>query len=59
MMVMVMVIAEILLIELLMEELLLKSFRMLGDAFADQLVVEIVKYRFKDRDPGKQTFAIF
>jgi glycyl-tRNA synthetase beta chain len=30
---------------------------MLGEAFADQLVAEIVRYRLKDRDPRKQTFA--
>lgn len=46
-----------LLVELLTEELPPKSLRMLGDAFADQLVAEIVKYRLKDRVPGKQTFA--
>jgi glycyl-tRNA synthetase beta chain len=46
-----------LLVELLTEELPPKSLRMLGDAFADQLVVEIVKHRLKDRDPRKQTFT--
>ena len=44
-------------VELLTEELPPKSLRMLGDAFADQLVAEIVKYRLKDHVPGKQTFA--
>lgn len=46
-----------LLVELLTEELPPKSLRMLGDAFADQLVAEIVKYRLNDRVPGKQPFA--
>ena len=49
--------SESLLVELLTEELPPKSLRMLGDAFADQLVAEIVKHRLKDRDPRKQTFA--
>jgi glycyl-tRNA synthetase beta chain len=46
-----------LLVELLTEELPPKSLRMLGDAFADQLVSEIVKHRLKDGDPRKQTFT--
>ena len=46
-----------LLVELLTEELPPKSLRMLGNAFADRLAAEIVKYRLKDRDPRKQTFA--
>jgi len=46
-----------LLVELLTEELPPKSLRALGDAFADQLVAEIVRYRLKDRVPGKRTFA--
>ncbi len=46
-----------LLVELLTEELPPKSLRMLADAFADQLVAEIVRHRLKDRVPRKQTFA--
>jgi len=46
-----------LLVELLTEELPPKSLRVLGDAFADQLVSEIVKHRLKDRDPRQQTFT--
>ncbi len=46
-----------LLVELLTEELPPKSLRMLGDAFADLIVSEIVKHRLKDRDPRKQMFA--
>jgi len=48
---------DTLLVELLTEELPPKSLRMLGDAFADQLVAEIVKHRLKDRIPTKQVFA--
>jgi len=48
---------DTLLFELLTEELPPKSLRMLGDAFADQLVSEIVKHRLKDRIPSKQVFA--
>lgn len=48
---------ETLLVELLTEELPPKSLRMLGDAFADQLVAEIVRHRLKDRIPRKETFA--
>jgi glycyl-tRNA synthetase beta chain len=46
-----------LLVELLTEELPPKSLWMLGAAFADQLVAEIVKHRLKDRDPRNQVFA--
>ncbi|TMG76486.1 MAG: glycine--tRNA ligase subunit beta, partial [Betaproteobacteria bacterium] len=46
-----------LLVELLTEELPPKSLRLLGEAFAEQLVVEIVRHRLKDRDPSKQVFA--
>jgi glycyl-tRNA synthetase beta chain len=46
-----------LLVELLTEELPPKSLRVLGEAFAEQLVVEIVRHRLKERDPSKQVFA--
>jgi glycyl-tRNA synthetase beta chain len=46
-----------LLVELLTEELPPKSLRRLADAFADQVVSELIKYRLKDRDPSHRTFA--
>jgi glycyl-tRNA synthetase beta chain len=46
-----------LLVELLTEELPPKSLRKLGEAFADQLVAEIVRHRLKSRDSKKHTFA--
>jgi glycyl-tRNA synthetase beta chain len=46
-----------LLVELLTEELPPKSLRLLGEAFAEQLVAEIVRHRLKDRVPSKQEFA--
>jgi glycyl-tRNA synthetase beta chain len=46
-----------LLVELLTEELPPKTLRKLGEAFADQLVAEIVRHRLKLRDPQKRTFA--
>jgi glycyl-tRNA synthetase beta chain len=46
-----------LLVELLTEELPPKTLRKLGEAFADQLVAEIVRHRLKLRDPKKRTFA--
>jgi glycyl-tRNA synthetase beta chain len=49
--------AASLLVELLTEELPPKSLRLLGEAFAEQLVAEIVRHRLKDRVPSKQVFA--
>ena len=46
-----------LLVELLTEELPPKSLRVLGEAFAEQLVTEIVRHRLKDRVPTKEVFA--
>ena len=46
-----------LLVELQTEELPPKSLQRLGEAFADQIVAEIVRHRFKTRDPSKQVFA--
>src|SRR5439155_237455 len=46
-----------LLVELLTEELPAKSLRVLGEAFAEQLVAEIVRHRLKDRVASKQQFA--
>ena len=46
-----------LLVELQTEELPPKSLRLLGEAFAEQLVAEIVRHRLKDHDPSKQVFA--
>ena len=46
-----------LLVELLTEELPPKSLRVLGEAFAEQLVAEIVRHRLKDRVASKQQFA--
>ncbi|PYO45974.1 MAG: glycine--tRNA ligase subunit beta, partial [Gemmatimonadetes bacterium] len=46
-----------LLVELLTEELPPKSLRLLGEAFAEQLVAEIVRHRLKDRVPAKEVFA--
>lgn len=46
-----------LLIELQTEELPPKSLQKLGDAFADQVVAEIVRNRLKTRDPKKRVFA--
>jgi glycyl-tRNA synthetase beta chain len=46
-----------LLVELLTEELPPKSLRKLSEAFANQLVEEIVRHRFKTHDPRKQVFA--
>ncbi|MEA3194107.1 MAG: glycyl-tRNA synthetase beta chain [Betaproteobacteria bacterium] len=46
-----------LLIELLTEELPPKSLVRLQDAFANELVAEIVRHRLKDRDPKKKAFA--
>jgi len=46
-----------LLVELLTEELPPKSLRALGEAFAEQLVTEIVRHRLKDRVPTKEVFA--
>jgi len=46
-----------LLVELQTEELPPTSLRLLGEAFAEQLVAEIVRHRLKDHDPSKQVFA--
>ncbi len=46
-----------LLVELLTEELPPKSLRRLADAFAEQVVSEIIKHRLKDHDPRHRTFA--
>jgi len=46
-----------LLVELLTEELPPKTLRKLGEAFADQLVAEIVRHKLKIRDAKKHTFA--
>ena len=46
-----------LLVELLTEELPPKSLRRLADAFADQVVSELIKHRLKDRNPAHHTFA--
>jgi glycyl-tRNA synthetase beta chain len=46
-----------LLVELLTEELPPKPLRLLGEAFAEQLVAEIVRHRLKDRVASKQQFA--
>jgi len=46
-----------LLVELLTEELPPKSLQKLSEAFADQIVAEIVRHRLKTRDPKKQVFA--
>ena len=46
-----------LLVELLTEELPPKSLQVLGEAFAEQLVAEIVRHRLKDRVASKQQFA--
>jgi glycyl-tRNA synthetase beta chain len=46
-----------LLVELLTEELPPKSLRALSEAFADQVVAEVVRHRLKTRDPKKQVFA--
>jgi len=46
-----------LLVELLTEELPPKSLRVLGEAFAEQLVTEIVRHRLEDRVPTKEVFA--
>ncbi|TMH38403.1 MAG: glycine--tRNA ligase subunit beta [Betaproteobacteria bacterium] len=46
-----------LLVELLTEELPPKSLRVLCEAFAEQLVTEIVRHRLKDRVPTKEVFA--
>jgi len=46
-----------LLVELLTEELPPRSLRALGEAFAEQLVAEIVRHRLKDRVASKQQFA--
>lgn len=46
-----------LLVELLTEELPPKSLRTLMDAFADQLVTEIVRHRLRDRVASKKAFA--
>jgi glycyl-tRNA synthetase beta chain len=46
-----------LLVELLTEELPPKALRLLGEAFAEQLVAEIVRHRLKDRVASKQQFA--
>ncbi len=47
----------ILLVELLTEELPPKSLRLLGEAFSEQLVSEIVQHRLKDRVPSKRAFS--
>lgn len=49
--------AETLLVEVLTEELPPKALRRLGDAFAEQVVAEIVRHRLKDRDPKKKVYA--
>ncbi|MGB5080099.1 MAG: glycine--tRNA ligase subunit beta [Burkholderiales bacterium] len=46
-----------LLVELLTEELPPKSLRRLGEAFAEQLVAEIIRHRLTERDPSKRVFA--
>ena len=46
-----------LLIELLTEELPPKSLRRIAEAFAEQVVSEVIKHRLKDRDPKYRTFA--
>jgi glycyl-tRNA synthetase beta chain len=46
-----------LLVELLTEELPPKSLRLLGEAFAEQLVAEIARHRLTERDPPRQVFA--
>jgi len=46
-----------LLVELQTEELPPKSLQKLGEAFADQIVAEIVRHRLKTRDPKRQVFA--
>ncbi|TMH52463.1 MAG: glycine--tRNA ligase subunit beta [Betaproteobacteria bacterium] len=46
-----------LLVELLTEELPPKSLRLLGEAFSEQLVSEIVQHRLKDRVPSKRAFS--
>ena len=46
-----------LLVELLTEELPPKSLLKLSEAFAEQIVAEIVRNRLKTRDPKKQVFA--
>ena len=46
-----------LLVELLTEELPPKSLQVLGNAFADQLVAELIKHRLRNHDPRKQVFA--
>src|SRR6185503_18019823 len=46
-----------LLVELLTEELPPKSLARLAEAFADQVVAEVVRCRLKDRDPRKKVFA--
>jgi len=46
-----------LLVELLTEELPPKSLRRLADAFADQVVSDIVKYRLTDPNPEFRRFA--
>jgi len=46
-----------LLVELLTEELPPKSLSRLAEAFADQVVSEVIKHRLKDRDPTRHTFA--
>jgi glycyl-tRNA synthetase beta chain len=46
-----------LLVELLTEELPPKSLRRLQDAFADEIVNEIIRNRLKERDPKKKAFA--
>ena len=46
-----------LLVELLTEELPPKSLGLLGKAFAEQLVSEVVKNRLKPRDPQTKIFA--
>jgi glycyl-tRNA synthetase beta chain len=51
------VIEASLLIELLTEELPPRSLLRLADAFAEQVVSELVRHRLKDRDPKHRTFA--
>jgi glycyl-tRNA synthetase beta chain len=46
-----------LLVELLTEELPPKSLKALSEAFAEQIVAEIVRHRLRDRDPSKEVFA--
>ena len=46
-----------LLVELLTEELPPKSLQALGNAFADQLVAEIIKHRLRNHDPKREVFA--